>query len=347
MKRGLPTIIPAALLIIFTFLPTGCGRKTPPVPPATVMPKIITDLHHQLDEQGVTLIWTAPARTVQGDKLDRIDGFELLRAVVAEDDYCEGCPIKFGRPIKIEPGATVPGGKVHYHETVLRPGYHYLYQVRTKLGWYHASNGSNIVSFAWNTLISPPKNLTAVAGDNKVVLSWQAPSTLIDGSKITTPLSYQIFRSVAGSALSPLGAAVGTTTFTDVLVQNGTRYFYKVQPLSKKSVGIMSKTAQARPHDLTAPAPPQKITAVQTSAGIKVLWQQTPDTDLAGYRIYRRREKEKKTSLVGEVTGGMLMFLDTTQITPGTWYYTVKAYDNADPANESKPSSEAKLLISK
>ena len=347
MKRPVANIILPALLIIFMLALTGCGRKTPPVPPATVLPTEINDLHHQLDEKGVTLTWTAPTRTVQGAKLDRIDGFELLRAVIADDDYCEGCPINFGRPIKIDTGKTLPGDKVRYHEAVLRPGYRYLYQVRTKLGWYHASHGSNIVSFAWNTLISSPANLTAVAGDRKITLSWQAPTTLIDGTTITELLSYQIFKSVAGAEFVPLGKAMKTTTFTDVSVQNNTRYYYKVQPLSKNSVGMMTKSAQGRPHDLTAPTPPRNVTAVKTPAGIKILWQQTVDSDLAGYHIYRRRSNEKKTTLIGTVKNGVLMFIDTTKNTPATWYYSVTSYDYAEPANESGSFNEAELIITK
>lgn len=256
MKHPVATILPMALLLTLVAVLVGCGRKTPPVPPETVLPTPISDLHQQLDEHGVTLTWTAPNHTVQGDRLARIDGFELLRAVVSEDDYCEGCPINFGRPIKISPDQTLPGDKVHYREAVLRPGYHYFYKVRTKLGWYYASDDSNIVTFAWNTLLSPAGNLTATAGDRKITLSWQPPTTLIDGATITDSLRHQIYRSVAGAEFAPLGPPVATSTFTDLSVENGTRYFYKVQPLSKNAVGMMSSPAQARPQDMTPPPRP-------------------------------------------------------------------------------------------
>ncbi len=348
MKQPLANHLPLTLLLALSLLISGCGRKTPPVPPETVLPTVISDLRQHLDEHGVTLTWTAPTRTVQGDKLSKIDGFELLRAVVAEDDYCEGCPIKFGRPIKINANEAKPGSKITYREAVLRPGYRYLYQVRTKLGWYHASGGSNIISFAWNTLISAPARLTAEAGDRKITISWPAPTTLIDGSKVSKNLRYQIFRSIAGDQLTPLGPPITATTFTDTSVENGKRYYYKVQPLNdKNSVGMMSEAAQARPHDLTPPAPPRDIIAVQTKSGIKILWQQSMESDLAGYRIYRRRSDQSKGTLVGKVSSEALMYLDTTAITAATWYYTVTAYDHAEPANESGSFNEAKLIISK
>ena len=346
MKQPVAPILSVALVLVPLSALSGCGRKTPPVPPQTVLPTPISDLRQQLDEHGVTLTWTAPSRTVQGDRLPRIDGFELLRAVVAEDDYCEGCPINFGRPIKISPDETLPGDTVRYREAVLRPGYHYFYKIRTKLGWYYASDDSNIVSFAWNTLLSPATNLAAVAGDRKITLSWQPPTTLIDNTPITGNLRHQIFRSDAGAEFIPLGPPVAANSFTDVSVQNGIRYFYKVQPLSKNAVGMMSASTQARPRDMTPPTPPRDVTAVLTPDGIKVLWQQTTETDLAGYRIYRRRSDEKTATLVGKVRNGVMMYLDTTPITPATWYYSVTAYDYAEPANESDSFNEAELTIS-
>jgi len=348
MNQRSAHIVPITLsiltLLIGLFLVlTGCGRKTPPVPPETTLPKTINDLHQQLNENGVTLTWTAPSRTIQGDRLEHIDGFELMRAIVPDDDYCEGCPINFGRPIKIKAGKSQPGDTMHYHETVLRPGHRYFYKVRTKLGWYHAGADSNIVSFAWNTLISAPTNLAASTGDRRITLAWKAPTTLIDNSKLSEELHYQIFRSVAGDEPAPVGSPIDTTTFTDLAVENNTTYIYNVQPLSKNSVGLMSKPVSVNSRDQTPPAPPSDLIAVQTQDGIKILWQQPNDPDLSGYRIYRRMDNENKTTMIGEAKKGVLMFLDTTALAPAVWYYSVSAIDDAEPANESKHLNEIKF----
>ena len=74
-----------AVLLGLALLATlaGCGKKTRPVPPDTVMPAPIGDLSYHLDEKGVALSWSYPRSTVQGDRLPyRIEKFELLRAVI-------------------------------------------------------------------------------------------------------------------------------------------------------------------------------------------------------------------------------------------------------------------------
>ncbi|MDH5297928.1 MAG: hypothetical protein OEV91_02820 [Desulfobulbaceae bacterium] len=340
------SILRCAALLSILLLTSSCGRKTTPVPPQTVLPAPISDLRHQLDEHGVTLVWSAPTRTVQGAKLAAIDGFELLRAVVAADEYCEGCPIPFGTPIEISGEGVAPGASVQYTEAVLRPGYRYFYKVRTKLGWYHAGGPSNTVSFAWNTLILAPVDVKAAAGDRTISISWLPPATLIDGSPITSPLRYRIFRSESGADFVRIGQEVTSSSFKDDAVRNDKRYFYKVQALTAEAVGMLSKEAVAVARDMTPPAPPQHVTAVKTGKGVKILWQAASESDLAGYRIYRRANTASKPRLLGEAKGGTQSFIDTTPLTGATtWYYSVTAFDQSEPANESTASGEADLVV--
>jgi uncharacterized protein len=146
-RRGLGRF--GLLVLILVLLLPACGRKTMPVPPQDVEPVPVADLRYRLDEQGVTLSWTAPARTVAGSKLGAVEGFEIHRAEVPEEQYCPGCPLPFGPPIKYRGAPLQPGRAVSYTEKKLRPGHRYFYKIRTRFGWHLTSQDSNQISFTW------------------------------------------------------------------------------------------------------------------------------------------------------------------------------------------------------
>ena len=139
----------AALLTGLLISLYGCGVKTMPVSPDQMVPRPITDLRYALDDSGVTLSWSYPTETVNGIELQEIAGFELSRAVLPLDEYCETCPVPYGDPIKIDGGILNEEGKrtASYNSTLLRPGHLYFFKVRSHSGWWSQSEDSNEVSF--------------------------------------------------------------------------------------------------------------------------------------------------------------------------------------------------------
>ena len=105
-RPSLQLSLALTVLILLAVL-AGCGYKDKPVPPSQIVPKAVTDLQYQLDEKGVTLYWSYPRETVTGDKLIDIASFDLYRAVVPANEYCETCPIPFASPIDL-PGGALP-----------------------------------------------------------------------------------------------------------------------------------------------------------------------------------------------------------------------------------------------
>jgi hypothetical protein len=60
--------------------------------------------------------------------------------------------------------------------------------------------------------------------------SWTAPTSHVDGSQISGPITYDVFRStVSGGPYTKVTAApISTVTFEDDTVQGGNTYFYVV-----------------------------------------------------------------------------------------------------------------------
>lgn len=339
-----------SFLLLGTLLATGgCGYKNQPVPPESIVPKPVEDLRYTVDEKGVTLTWSYPVETIRGTDVVDVSSFELYRAVVPIEEYCAGCPIPFGEPI------TLPGGesgqevrrKAEYKSALLRSKHKYFYKVRSRTSWWASSDDSNIVSFIWHIPAKPPQNVAAAAKGDEIVISWQPVTELLDGSQIDIPVEYQVLRSVGGQGFEPLGAAVSGTSLVDSQVVTDQKYFYKVQTLlsvmeNKVGSGV-SEVASAIPVDTTPPPAPVGVTAVETDSGIKIFWDASSESDVGGYRIYRRSSDQDEVSQIGEVQAAYTLFVDKTARDDVRYYYSVTTIDQAEPANESMQSREATL----
>ncbi|MDP3479688.1 MAG: hypothetical protein Q8R88_07950 [Desulfoprunum sp.] len=342
--------VTGACLLIGAFLlfSEGCGFKNHPVPPDTVVPEAIKDLRFDADAKGVLLSWSFPIETIKGSNIEDLATFEIFRAEMPLKDYCGGCPIPFAEPLAQPGGVTKEDGKKRkavYELTSLRPGYKYFFKVRSRTSWFAESADSNIITFIWNVPAKAPEGLTAKAGNNQVVLNWQPATALQDGSPIDKPLQYQILRSTGGKEFEKIGVVERRTAFIDQNVANNQKYSYQVQSQLKIGREIVSGgTSQAvstLSTDLTPPAPPTGVTAVETDTGIKILWEKSPEEDLGSYKVYRRTAENSGPEVIGTVEPVYTIFVDKKATAGVRYYYSVTAVDKAKPANESEKSAEA------
>ncbi len=147
-------ILTAITILLALTLRLGCGRKTALIPPQKMVPVAISDLRYFLDENGVSLEWTYPVKMENGDELLVIENFEVFRAEIPEEEYCEGCPVRFGKQVLVDGGVLPAKGESRtatYNEADLQDGYRYLYKVRSRAGWWYPSCDSNLVSFSWRS----------------------------------------------------------------------------------------------------------------------------------------------------------------------------------------------------
>ncbi len=349
LKSPFALILSLAAAVLVVSL-GGCGYKDRPVPPQQVIPRPITDLRYQLTDKGVTLFWSYPVQTITGGDISEISGFDVYRAVIPAEDYCDSCPIPFSRPIKLPGGAVPDKGRktATYKATLLRPGNMYFFKVRSTAGWWATSKDSNIVSFLWNIPAMAPENLQARVDDGVITLSWQPVTRHRDGSPLSETVLYQVYRRMGGGAFQPLGKPVKKTEYVDTTPINGRKYFYKVQSLSVYEQATVgggeSKIVQASSVDRTPPAPPVGVRGVRTAKSIKVFWEPVNERDLKGYRVYRRLSGQKKIQLVGEVKAPYVMFTDQTPPTENVRiFYSVSSIDTQEPANESVRSPEVMI----
>jgi len=342
------THVAGAILLSGTlFLVGGCGYKTDPVPPDSIVPQAIEDLRYSVSEKGVTLTWTFPQETIRGTDLTDITTFDVYRAVVPMDDYCPTCPIPFSEAIQVAGGVVDPESTRQgtYETSLLRSGHKYFFKVHARTSWWAASPDSNIVSFVWHIPAKGPESLTAEGGDSSAVISWQAVTQLMDGEDVTYPMLYQVQRSKDDVSFGNIGDATAETQFRDPALKNGETYHYKIQSIlmvdGNAVSGGVSDSISVVAVDQMPPAPPAGVTVVQTAGGIKIFWDKSREVDVKGYRVYRRSVDETTLKQIGDVSGVYSIFEDIHVSAKGSYYYAVTAYDQADPANESDMSQEA------
>ncbi len=326
----------------------GCGFKNKPVPPEAVVPQAIDDLRHTTSDKGVQLTWSYPVRTIRGSVIEDISSFELYRAEIALADYCPSCPIPFTEPVSISGGPSLDGEtrrRVAYDSHLLRPGHKYFYKVRSRTSWFADSADSNIISFVWFEPAAAPGTVTAKAGDRQVALSWQPVAMKTAGQGMA--IKYQVIRRATGQEPTKIGEPLAATSYIDRQVSNGQKYMYTVQTLTdyrnELAEGGVSKEVEAMPLDLTPPASPSGVTAVQTAAGIKVFWDRSDAPDLAGYKVYRRTADQERYEMLGKVEPQFTLFVDAKASESARYYYAVTALDGATPPNESSKSKEATI----
>lgn len=337
----------AILLTGALFLAGGCGYKTKPVPPDSIVPRAIEDLRYSVSEKGVTLTWTYPVETIRGSDLTDILSFDMYRAVVPMDDYCPTCPIPFTEPIELPGGIVDVEGKRQgtYETALLRSGHKYFFKIASRTSWWAASADSNIISFVWHIPAKAPVDIEVEAKDSSVTLRWQPVTQLMDGQEVAYPLRYQLLRSRDNVSFATIGEAVSDPVYVDRAVNNGETYYYKVQSVimvNENAVsGGLSGAVSAIPVDLTPPAPPIGVTVVRTAGGVKIFWDKSPEADVQGYRVYRRAADGDKVQLIGEVQAVYNIFEDSNVPEDGSFYYSVTAYDQMETPNESEKSREA------
>ena len=342
----------AVSVILLLTLLSGCGKKTALVPPQKLVPVRINDLRYNLDEHGVTLNWSYPAKMENGDALEAIEVFEIYRAVIPQDEFCQGCPVQYEEPVEIDGGRLPASGDIRtasYIEKKLQNGYRYLYKVRSRAGWWYPSGDSNVVSFVKGVPPKAPHGLRLEAGDRSLTLSWSPVTENIEGKPLEHSVLYQVFRRSGNEDYAVLGGPFQEPEFIDAGLVNAVQYDYKVLALvaydDTLQAGAPSQVISGLPRDLSPPPQPQNLVVIAIPGGVKLVWQAVAVDDLAGYRIYRREEETGVSRLIAEVGPERNQYIDKSMTDGRKLFYTVTAFDTGQPGNESMPAAEEVLEL--
>ncbi|MBN2508217.1 MAG: fibronectin type III domain-containing protein, partial [Verrucomicrobia bacterium] len=270
----------------FTLLKPDAPTQTPAVPSALVATTV--------SGTAIDLSWT--------DNANNEIGFIIERSM-SGGAYSEV--------------ATLGANLTAFHDSGLTDNTEYSYRVKA-FNAAGLSDYSNVDSA--RTLLPPPapENLTAVAGDGQVTVSWDA----IDGMDVF----YRLGRSsVSGGTYEFFLYGVQDTFHVDSPLENGTTYYYVVQAYNEAGDSPYSDEVSATPLPMPPAAPSDlRITAVWEDE-IDLAWTDN-SADEQGFKVLRSTDNEN-FALISTLAPNTTTWFDP--VDPCTlYYYRVVAYDD-------------------
>jgi hypothetical protein len=368
INRPLP-LGPVFAAVLFL---AGCAAPGQPKPPAPVVPRPVADLAARQTGPGVTLSFTLPDQAADGEPLSSPPSIEIFRGFVPSGATTP--EPRAAAQVYLLPGAVVEtyltGGKVRFvdplapEELARHAGQQAFYFVRAFVSKKHPSAGSNLAGITLEAPPPPVENLAARVTPDAIVLDWQP----LPAGSSAAPLGYHVYRAlvrqgagaVAGRNLSPeqletpleLLAATPLPAYRDTQFAFGRTYLYLVRAVAEYESGPVESGDSTKllvtPRDTFPPAPPGGLVAILAPGPgelplAELSWNSSPETDLAGYNVYRSEQSGKRGERLNR---GLLLvpaFRDSTAVPGGRYYYSVTAVDRA--GNESAPGEAVSLTI--
>lgn len=187
---------------------------------------------------------------------------------------------------------------------------------------------------------SPVKTMTATAkSGTEVDVAWSAATDNLGGSGV---VKYKLFRHDPNETKRHLLAEVmaPATSFTDLSVSPGTKYFYAVDPVDAAgNVGSDGPRPSVTTPALatTPPTAPSSLTATASGTTVNLGWTaSTSSAGLSGYYVYRSTGSTS-ASVIAKLSASTLSYADSAVSSGNTYSYYVKAVDVTGQLGAASP----------
>jgi hypothetical protein len=357
------------LLALIAATAAGCGAPGEPEPPKPVLPQAVADLAARQQGNTIILTFTLPTRSTTNEDLDGPPTVEIYRGMLAAgepehkmtthlvytipaalvDTYLSGDRLEFRDPF-------------HADDLARQAGATMIYMVRTSVSRRHDSADSDVAETHIFPVPAPPAALHATVTEHAIELAWETPAV---GAGIS---GYRVYRGELATDsppnetdlakmkfVSPLALAgpASETDFDDAQFEFGHTYVYTVRSVAQYGPdGVESDDSIptiVTPRDTFPPAAPRGLEAIYVPAtaaapaDIELSWDISPESDLAGYTVYRSeqpgtRGKKLNTDLLPSPA-----FRDMDVAADKHYFYSVSAVDRAGNESPLSPAVSAEV----
>lgn len=334
-----------------------CGKRRPPLPPIERVPQRTEALSGVQRGNQVILSWPAPARNAKEGSVQSIRRVDVYR--VAEKPTA---PVPLTED-EFDARATLIGsvsydeirnakGTLTYVDTLELAGEpaRLRYAVRYVNSAGQRAAFSNFFLMEPAAKVAKPPTIVKTGSEESETantVTWEAPTSNVDGSTPVNLLGYNVYRSSASRSDAepkPLNdQPITATRYEDKTFKFGEKYTYFVRSVSLGTEGkpvesVDSNSLSISQIDKYPPSAPNLAQPGIATGRIALFWTANPEADIAGYLLYRSTDpyRPKPWTLLTPEVYAKTTFTDQNVETGKTYYYYVVAVDNA--GNRSQPS---------
>lgn len=299
-------LVMTLLVLLASVLIFSCGRKGPPTLKAYEKPESPSGLTAVHRERRIILSWSYP-----GKLRTSIKGFQVLRS--------EGEGFERRAFVDSDQGSFAD------EEFILDVSYRYQVLAENLKGVLSA--GSEVITIVPKQLSPPPDDIRFAVKSDGVDISWKGSGE---------DVCYNIYKSPEKGKYGDISLnkePVCAATFRDGSLSPEQAVYYTIRSLHNtplKDEGFPSSEVVVKPADFI-PSPPSEPVTAKLDDKIYLMWKESPESWVRGYRIYRKREGEEAFTPVGVVK--VPAFTDKELGGKKMWYM-IKALG---PSTESQP----------
>lgn len=169
-----------------------------------------------------------------------------------------------------------------------------------------------------------PTGLTATAGNQQVMLSWNS------SSGATT---YNLQRGTTSGGPYTTISSPTATSYTDTSLTNGTTYYYVVSAVNSSGQSANSNQVSATP--ISVLPPPTSLTATAGNQQVSLSW--AASSGAAGYNVKRSNVSGGPNTTIASPT--TTSYVDTGLTNGTTYFYVVTAVNSAGESASSNQVS--------
>ena len=310
--------------MFFVFL-TNCGYVGDPLPPLANIPAQVQDLAAVQRGARIIVQFTIPEMTTEGIAIKTPPRIDLRIGTAADPTAWAAQARKIPEgplPYSI-PSTDWTGQEVAIAVNVIGAN-------GKESGW------SNFVNVP---VVAPPPQPVSFRADptpEGVRLTWQGP-----------PGEFRIFRSPGEEKNFAPVATISENTWTDHSSEFGKPYIYLVQRVVKlddrrQAESELSEEFAITPRDTFAPSVPGGLRVSASVDSIELSWERSPESDLAGYRIYRAVADGAYEKIAD--TGQIPAYSDRAVERGKQYRYAVTSIDQAGNESDKSPIAEATIV---